>query len=370
MGDFLPLARPDIAATDREAVDAVLRSGALSRGPAVQHFEASFRQILDIPHAVAVGSGTAALTLGLRALGLEPGFRCVTSPFSVPASANAALAAGATVYFVDIDPDTLAMDPQAVGAALRSGDVLMTVHAFGHPADVDALDRMARDVGAVHCEDSCEALGTNSGGRALGTVGRFGTFGFYPNKQITTGEGGMLVTADAALADGVRRLRNHGRRMDGRWFDQDAVGFNERLSDLNAALGAAQLARLDEILARRRQVAAWYEEALAQVAGLRLPSSRPGFGETALFVYVVELEASSDGRLRDRIHAALGEVGIQTGRYFAPLHLQPGLAELGYRRGAFPVAEAVANRTLALPFFGAMSRADCARVGEALRGLL
>jgi perosamine synthetase len=366
---LVPLARPDVGGSEREAVARVLASSVLSRGPEVAAFESAIRKRTGAAFAVAVSSGTTALTLGLKADAARSDFRCITSPFSVPASANAVLAAGGEIVFVDIDPDHLAVAPGAVAERLRAGDALLTVHAFGHPAPVAELQALCEALGASHYEDSCEALGTFCSGRHAGRTGRFGSFGFYPNKQITTGEGGVLITDDEALARRVRRLRNHGRSMDGTWLDQQEVGFNGRLSELNAALGVAQLARLDDILDRRRRVAGWYDEELGATE-LRLPAQRPGYDETSLFAYVVELPGEDAAARRDALVHHLAASGVQAGRYFAPLHLQPGLSDLGHGPGDFPVTERVAIRTVALPFYTTMSRDECALVGRSLRAFL
>ncbi len=360
----ITLARPQIGDAERAAVDAVLRTGNLSRGPAIAAFEAAFRERCGTAEAVAVSSGTAALALGLDALEPRP-TRVVTTAFTVPATVNAALTAGFEVALADIDPDTLALDPVRVAEIVRPGDLVLPVHAFGHPAQLRGLGEVCGVVGAMFAEDACEALGTSIGGRPAGSVGRFGTFGFYPNKQITTGEGGMLVTDDPALAARVRKSRNHGRRMDGSWLDQDDIGTNARLSELAAALGTAQLARLDELLDARRRVAMTYDEALADVPGLRLPASRPGYAETALFAYVVVLAPELSAR-RDALVQYLADAGIQAGRYFAPLHRQPAHAAGALASAVLPVTDAVSAGAVALPFHGGLTEADVLSVARAV----
>lgn len=361
----IPLARPDLTAAERAAVAAVLDGAVLSRGPALAAFEREFALRLGAAHAVGLSSGTAALHLALAALRLEPGAEVVTVPFTVPATVNAILAAGARPVLADIESRTRALDPARLEAAIGplTGAVI-AVHAFGQPAAIEAIADVCDAHGIALIEDACEALGSTVGERALGTFGRIGCFGFYPNKQITTGEGGMAVTADQELAGRIRLLANHGRRMNGLWLDQIAVGFNYRMSELAAALGRAQLGRLEQILAARHRLDQRYREALAGIPGLALPAGDPG---TAWFAFVIGLPAELAPR-RDELAAHLDSHQIQTGRYFAPLHLQPGLAHLGYGPGDFPVAEAEAARSLALPFYNALTDADVAeiagRIGE------
>ncbi len=360
----IPLARPDLTAAERAAVAAVLDGSVLSRGPALAAFEREFAARLGSAHAVGLSSGTGALHLALAALNLKPSAEVVTVPFTVPATVNSILAAGARPVLADIEPRTRALDPARLEAAIGplTGAVI-AVHAFGQPAAIEPIAEICKTHRLALIEDACEALGSTLGGRALGTFGRIGCFGFYPNKQITTGEGGMAVTADAELAARIRLLANHGRRMDGEWLDQVSVGFNYRMSELAAALGRAQLERLDQILAARRRLDRRYRDALAAVAGLTLPRADSG---TAWFAFVIGLPAELAPR-RDELAAHLGAHGIQTGRYFAPLHLQPGLAHLGYRRGDFPVTEAEAERSLALPFFNALTDAEISEVAEVIR---
>ncbi|MDX1570942.1 MAG: DegT/DnrJ/EryC1/StrS family aminotransferase [Xanthomonadales bacterium] len=347
----IPLARPEIGGADRAAVDRVLRTDVLSRGPAVRAFEEAFARWVGSGRAVAVSSGTAALHLALQVSGVNHGVRVVTSPFSVPASVNPILALGGSVQFVDIDPRTRALDLDQVASLLDAGDRVLAVHPFGQPAPVRELAELCARCGAQLIEDACEALGTRIGDRQAGTFGVAGTFGFYPNKQLTTGEGGMLITDDDTLADRAARLANHGRSMDGSWLDQVDVGYNFRLPETAAALGESQLQRLSDTLAARRRHVERYNR-LLEGCGLILPPVEPGI---SWFAYVVQLPAAASAAERDRIVAAMADAGIQCGRYFAPLHLQPGLAPLGYRRGDFPVTEAVADRAIALPLFAAMT---------------
>jgi perosamine synthetase len=316
--------------------------------------------------AVAVSSGTAALHLAVRALGWGPGDEVVTTPLSFIASANCLLYEGAVPVFCDIDERTLNIDPEAAAAACGTATAgLLPVHLFGYPADVRALEALARDRGLGIVEDACEALGAvDSGGVRVGAGGNPAAFGFYANKQLVTGEGGMLTCGDAAVAARVRSERNQGRGDDMDWLSHDRLGFNYRLSDVAAAIGAAQVERLDALLAARDRVAALYRERLAAIHGLVLPCEDRGQERRSWFVFVVQLPDEVD---RDGVIAALGAAGIASKAYLPCIHLQPLYRErFGFRGGEFPVAERVAARSLALPFFTAMGEAEVDRVGEAL----
>ena len=367
--DPIPLARPELGAREEELALEVLRSGRLSLGPMGERFERDFAAWLEVDDAVAVSSGTTALHLGVRALGWGAGDEVLTSPFSFVASANCLLYEGARPVFCDVDPDTLDLDPAAVEAALgeRSAGIL-PVHIFGYPAAMPELEASAQRRGLGILEDACEALGAiDSEGRQVGGRGNLATFAFYANKQLTTGEGGMIVPADAATAARLRSERNQGRAADMGWLDHGGLGFNYRLSDLAAALGVAQLEKLDELLARRAAVAALYEEALAGIDGLRAPIAARGAERRSWFVYAVELPEDAD---REAAIARLGERGIAAKAYLPCIHLFPHLRELGYREGQFPIAEAASARSLALPFFPSMSEAQVSRVCEELAAAL
>lgn len=354
-------------------MDDVLTSGRLALGPYLERFEALMAERAGAPHAVAVSSGTAALHLIVRALGLGPGDEVVTTPYSFVASSNALLFEGVQPVFADIDPATYNLDPAAAEAALtpRTRGIL-AVDVFGLPADWPALQALADRRGLVLVADACEALGAAAGGRPAGAWGRAAAFGFYPNKQITTGEGGCLTTADADLAAACRSMRNQGRADDGR-MEHVRLGYNYRLSELQAAVGCAQLERLDELLDRRRRVAAWYADALTPLADvLALPAEPEADGVTrSWFVYVVRLRDDYDAGARDALVERLRARGIGCAPYFPSIHLQPYYRErFGYASGAFPRCEAASDRTLALPFFTAMTEADVARVADALRAEL
>jgi len=365
----IPLARPEIGAREEELVLEVLRSGRLSLGPAGERFERELAAWLGVEDAVAVSSGTTALHLGVRALGWGPGDEVLTSPFSFVASANCLLYEGARPVFCDVDPVTLNLDPAAAAAAVgeRTRGIL-PIHIFGYPAAMPELEALSarHDLGIL--EDACEAIGAvDSEGRAVGARGNLATFAFYANKQMTTGEGGMIVPGDAGTAARLRSERNQGRAADMGWLDHDGLGFNYRLSDLAAALGVAQVERLDSLLSRRDAVASLYAQRLAGVEGVETPVAARGEERRSWFVYVVRLADDVD---RDATIARLAERGVASKAYLPCIHLFPHLRELGYGEGQFPVAEAAAAHSLALPFFPAISEGQVDRVCQELAAAL
>jgi perosamine synthetase len=362
----IPLARAVLGSEEERALIEVLRSGQLSLGPRIPAFEDAFGRWLGAPYASAVSSGTAALHLGLRAVGVSDGDEVVTSPFSFVASANAVLFERARPVFADIDPRTLNLDPEAAAAAVTERTAaLLPVHIFGYPADLPAFERLGLPI----VEDACEALGArHADGVAVGARGNPAAFGFYPNKQLTTGEGGMLTVGSAELKERVDSERNQGRAPDMGWLDHDRLGFNYRLTDLAAALGLVQLGRLDAMLAARARVAGWYREALAGFEGLELPCEDAGGDVRGWFVFVVQLPRGVD---RDETVRALAERGIQSKPYLPAIHLMSFYRErFGHREGEFPVCEDVAARSLALPFFPELSEGQVAEVAEALDAVL
>ena len=361
----IPLARPELGPREEELVLEVLRSGRLSLGPVGERFERALAEWLGVADAVAVSSGTTALHLGVRALGWGPGEEVVTSPFSFVASANCLLYEGARPVFCDVDPVTLDLDPAAAAAAVGERTVgLLPVHIFGYPAAMPELERLAAARGLGVLEDACEALGAvDSEGRRVGARGNLATFAFYANKQMTTGEGGMIVPRDAAEAARLRSERNQGRAVDMGWLDHDRLGFNYRLSDVAAAIGLAQVEKLDRLLAGRDRVAALYAERLAAVEGVGTPIAGRERERRSWFVYTVTLPEGTD---RDAVVGRLAERGVASKAYLPCIHLFPHLRELGYREGQFPVAEAASARSLALPFFPAMEEGQVERVCEAL----
>jgi perosamine synthetase len=361
----IPLANPEIGVREEELVLDVLRSGRLSLGPMGERFERDLAAWLGIGDAVAVSSGTTALHLSVRALGWGQGDEVLTSPFSFVASANCLLYEGASPVFCDVDPETLNLDPAAVVAAAgpKSAGIL-PIHIFGFPAAMPELEGIAASQGLGILEDACEALGAvDSEGRMVGTRGNLATFAFYANKQLTTGEGGMIVPSGPEVAARLRSERNQGRAPDMGWLHHDWLGFNYRLSDLAAALGVAQLEKLDAMLERRAAVASLYEDGLAGIEGLATPIAARGAERRSWFVYVVRLPDEAD---RDAVIAGLAERGVASKAYLPCIHLFPHLLELGYRKGQFPVAEAASAHSLALPFFTSMSESQVAQVCEAL----
>jgi perosamine synthetase len=364
--DVIPLAKPVLGHEEEAAVIDVLRSGQLSLGPRVPAFEQAFAARLGVAHASAVSSGTAGLHLALRAVGVEEGDEVVTSPFSFVASANAVLFERARPVFADIDPVTLNLDPAAaVEAITERTKALLPVHIFGYPADLPAFERMGLPI----VEDACEALGAaHADGVPVGGRGHPAVFGFYANKQLTTGEGGMVTLGDAATKEQIDSERNQGRAPDMGWLDHDRLGFNYRLSDIACAIGRVQLERLDGMLADRARVASWYRDALAGVEGLALPCPDAGGDVRGWFVFVVQLPRGAD---RDATVRALAERGIQSKPYLPAIHLMSFYRErFGHREGEFPVCEDVAARSIALPFFPAMVEGQVARVAQELRDVL
>ncbi len=370
MDEVIPLARPLLREAEERAVVAVLRSGQLSLGPRVTEFERLFAARVGAPLACALSSGTAALHLALRAVGVGEGDEVVTSPFSFVASANAALYERARPVFADIDAVTLNLDPDAASAAVGERTrALLPVHIFGYPADMPAFERLARTRHLAIVEDACEALGAqHADGVPVGGRGHPAAFGFYANKQLTTGEGGMVALGDPALKERIDSERNQGRAADMGWLDHDRLGFNYRLSDIACAIGIAQLEQLDEMLMARARLAARYREALAGIDGLELPCPDRDGNRRGWFVFVVQLP---HGVNRDETVRALASAGIQSKPYLPAIHLMSFYRErFGHREGEFPVCEDVATRSLALPFFPQMSEGQVARVGDTLRAVL
>jgi perosamine synthetase len=367
--DVIPLAKPVIGEPEEQAVLEVLRSGHLSLGPRVPAFEQAFAERVGANHAAAVSSGTTGLHLALRAVGVEPGDEVVTSPFSFVATANAVLYEQATPVFADIDPLTLNIDPDAAAAAVTGRTkALLPVHIFGYPAELAALERHGLPI----VEDAAEALGARyADGGAVGGRGHPAIFGFYANKQMTTGEGGMITLGSAAHKERIDSERNQGRAPDMGWLDHDRLGFNYRLSDIACALGLAQLDRLDDMLAARARVAGWYRAALAELAaerGLALPCEDAGGAVRGWFVFVVQLP---DGVDRDATVLALRDQGIQSKPYLPAIHLMSFYRErFGHRPGEFPVCERVAAQSIALPFFPQLAQPQVERVAEALAGVI
>ena len=362
-GERIPLARPVIGARERELVDRVLRSGQLSLGPIVTGFERLWAERIGVRHAVACSSGTAGLHCCLHALGLGPGDEVITSSFSFVASANAILFCGATPVFAEVDPLTFNMDPAAVEAAITPRTrAIEIVDIFGYPAEIPALVDIARRHGLALVEDACQAIDGAYDGRKLGTFGHPAVYGFYANKQLTTAEGGVVLTDDDDLASLLKSLTNQGRSDDGAWLVHSRLGFNYRLSDVHCAIGVGQLERLDDMLAGRRRAAAAYQERVAGIEGVTPMYEGPQ--ERSWFVYAPRLDPDLD---RDRVIGALDEQGVSAKPYLPCIHLQPYYREAhGYRPGRLPVTEAISASTIALPFFPEITDAQIERVCTAL----
>ncbi len=366
VSEAIPLARPVLGEAEEQRVLEVLRSGRLSLGPVAREFEQAFAQRVGAAHASVVSSGTAGLHLALRAVGVTDGDEVITSPLSFVASANVAVYERARPVFADIDPVTFNLDPEAAAAAVTERTTaVLPVHLFGYPADLAAFEKLGLPI----VEDACEALGSvDADGIPVGGRGHPAAFGFYANKQLTTGEGGMVTMADPAMKERIDSERNQGRAPDMDWLDHDRLGFNYRLSDLACALGVAQLERLDDMLTGRARVAAAYGEALQDIDELELPCPETGHIRRGWFVYVVQLPPGVD---RDGIVRALHEREIPSKPYFPAVHLMSFYRErFGHLEGEFPVCEDVAARSIALPFFPEMTEGQIERVAEALRGVL
>ena len=364
----VPLSRPDIGPQEEEYVLAALRSGILGLGPYARNFEKEFAAFCDAGHAVSVSSGTAGLHLLVRAAGIGEGDEVITPPISFVASANCMLYERAKPVFADVDPHTFVLDPAAVEAAITPRTrAILPVHVFGYPCDMDALGAIAERHGLTIIEDACEAVGSVYRGRRIGGTGTPAVFAFYPNKQMTTGEGGMVTTDDGELAGLLRSLANQGRSDSGDWLEHDKLGFNYRMDELSAAVGLAQTERLEEILAARAAVAARYDALLAAIDGVTIPAPTADGDERSWFVYVVRLDAAID---RDAVMAALQARGVACKPYLPAVHLQPFYRSLGHAAGEFPVAEAIARSTLALPFHTRLAAEDQVYVAACLADVL
>lgn len=385
----IPLSRPDITELEVRYVSAVLRSGRLSMGPILEQFENRVSDLCNRRHGIGVSSGTAGLHLALIGLGIGPGDEVVTTPFSFVASANAILYVGAKPVFVDIHPRTLNLDPTRVEAAITERTkAILGVEAFGNPAHMAELASIAAKYEIPFIEDACEGLGGSCNGRPVGAFGRVAVFGFYPNKQITTGEGGMIVTDDDTLADLCRSLRNQGRAVVdgdsnletddesettsnlGAWLQHPRLGYNYRLSEVHAALGVAQMQRIDEILERRSNVAKRYMNRLMGNPDIILPTVDQ---KTVMswFVFVVRLSSEFNAEERDRIIDGMRRHEVGVSNYFPPIHLQPYFREMfRFTEGQFPITESVSHRTIALPFHGNMTEREIDLVCQTLEVMI
>jgi perosamine synthetase len=361
----IPLSAPDVTEPEIQAVVDVLRTPRLSIGPKMEQFERSIADLVGVPHGIAVSSGTAALHLCLRALGVGEGDEVIVPSFTFISVGNAVLYERARPVFVDIDRITLNIDPAKLERSISPKTrAIIVVHTFGHPADLDPIMDIARKHGLAVIEDACEALGACYRGRVVGGFGDFGVFGFYPNKPITTGEGGMVVTRDSHMAATLRALRNQGRMESDGWLDHHLLGYNYRLSELNCALGLEQMKRINAILDRREQLAIQYSEALQAIPEVKTPPLRVTNGRVCWFVYVVRVAN------RDAIMGELTTRGIGCARYFASLHRQPLFAPYANPGDNLEITEEVASQTLALPFFNSLTKEQIHEVCCTLRSAI
>jgi len=369
----VPLSRPDIKKRDVDAVLQVLRTPYLSIGPKIVEFEEKIAQYTGTKYAVAVNSGTSALHLIIRALGIKDGDEVITTPFSFISSANCILFERGKPVFVDINPKTLNIDVEKIAEMLENLEVkrlekikaILAVDVFGQPAEWDRLQEIAQKYKLKLIEDSAEAIGSEYKGKKVGSFGEAGIFAFYPNKQITTGEGGVLLTNDENIAKLARSMRNQGRGESGAWLNHERLGYNYRMDELSAALGCAQMERIDEILDKREGVARIYNERLKDIEEIEIPYIAPYVTRMSWFVYVIKL---AEGISRDKVMLYLKENGIECKPYFTPIHLQPFYRKMfGYKQGDFPITEDVAKRTIALPFFNNLREEEVDYVCEKLR---
>lgn len=364
----VPLSKPYIGPEEIAAVTAVLESDRLALGPATQEFEERFAEAIGTRHAIAVNSGTSGLHLCVRALGIGPGDEVITTPFSFIASSNCILFEGATPVFVDVKPGTYNIDPDHIEAAItEKTKAILPVHVFGQSAEMDAIMEIARKHGLAVIEDACEAIQAQHNGTAAGTFGDAAIYGFYPNKQITTGEGGMIVTNDDQIADACRSMRNQGRATNMQWLTHVRLGYNYRISELTAALGVEQMKKLDTILSLRHEKAMRYREILADVPGVHFPQGWKLEGHS-WFVFPIQVDAA----IRDAVIGKLADRGIQSKAYFSPcIHLQEFyMRDFGYHEGDFPIAEQLSREIVILPFYTSISDPEIIYVRDALAASL
>lgn len=384
------MSSPDITNAERKAIAAVLKTSDLSMGDEIEKFEAAFREFSGMRHALGVNSGTAGLHLCVRAAGIEPGDLVLTTPFSFVASTNVLLYESAIPIFVDVEPESgniniddliFAVDDLFAGEKIKKKwfprmgadtdkplKAILAVDVFGQPVDFDPIRIIARDRGIRIIEDSCEALGAEYKGRLAGTLGDFGVYGFYPNKQMTTGEGGVIITDDQDAAAFMKALRNQGRFQGDTWLQHTFLGYNYRLDEMSAALGRIQLARLQEMQNKRAQVAAWYNQRLEKISEIETQNIQNTTSKPSWFVYVIKFPPDVN---RDAIVKALAEEGIPARPYFAPIHLQPYMInKFGYQQGDYPVTEDLGRRGLALPFSSVMREEQVDLVCEKISGII
>jgi len=382
----IPLSRPDITEKEINCVLEVLRTPHLSLGPKLAEFEERFANYIGVKHAIAVSNGTGGLHLALKSLNIGESDAVITTPFSFISSANCILFVRATPIFVDINPKTYNIDSQKIEEYIKQNCIrqaetgnlidqktgkrvkaLLPVHIFGLPCNMGNIKQLAEKYNLYVIEDACEAIGAEFNGKKAGTFGDVGVFAFYPNKQITTGEGGMIVTNDARIAHLCRSLRNQGRDGSGGWLEHSRLGYNYRLSDVNCALGIAQLGRIEEILKKRETIASRYNELLRDL--VKIPETLDNV-KRGWFVYVVSLPDKSSKESRDKILIELSNRGIGCNNYFPPIHLQPFYRQMfGYTEGDFEITEHISQRTIALPFYNNLKEKELLCVVDNLRDI-
>lgn len=366
----IPLSSPDITNTEKESVCGVLATSSLALGPKLNEFEQRFVEYIGVKYAVAVNSGTSGLHVVIKAFGIGEGDEVITTPFSFVSSANCVLFERAKPVFVDIDPLTLNIDCGKIEQAITPRTkAILGVDIFGYPADWKKIQEIAQKHNLKIIEDSCEALGAEYDGIKCGNFGQAAVFGFYPNKQLTTGEGGMIVTNDSEIADICRSMANQGREAkDGKWLEHVRLGYNYRMSDINAALGVAQLSRIGEILGKRNKVAERYNELLKDKPEFSVLYRGSNKDKRSWFVYVVTLSKDYSRQDRDLIIEKMGQNGVQCSNYFQCIHLQPFYKNnYGYKEGSFPIAESISGRTIALPFFNNIKEEEMEYIVDTLQ---
>ncbi len=366
---IIPLAKPDITNLERKRVLNVLKTPFLSLGPELKRFEKEIAKYIGVKYAVAVNSGTSALQLIIRALEIKRGDEVITTPFSFIASSNCILDVGAKPVYVDIEEETLNINPQLIEKYITSRTkAILAVDIFGNPANWDKLKKIAEKHNLFLIEDSAESLGSIYKKKKCGSFGDAGVLAFYPNKQITTGEGGMVLTNNKKIADFCRSFANQGRELkNGKWLDHVQFGCNYRMSDINAALGVAQLLRIKEIIRKRKRIVSFYKKYLGGISKIELPQPASNT-EVSWFVYVIKI---SNPKYRDKIITELAKKGIASGVYFKSIHLQPFYKkEFSYKAGDFPIAENISQRVIALPFYNQLKEKDIKYISENLKQII
>jgi len=367
----IPLASPDLGEEEKKAVMEVLDSSILSIGPKVEEFENQIAEYSQRKYAVAVNSGTSALDLIGRSLGIGPGDKYVTTSFSFITTANILLYVGATPVFADIEKDTFNIDPNSIEELVRKDPEIkgiITVDVFGHPCAWDEINEVADQYNLIVIEDSCEALGSEYKGKRCGSYGEAGAFAFYPNKQITTGEGGVIVTNNEEIYIKSRSMRNQGRGEGGSWLDHVRLGFNYRLNEISSVMGIEQLKKIDQFIEKRKRVANTYQRLLSTIEGVNPPIVKDYVTQMSWFVYVITLDEKIS---RDKVLTALREKGIGCRNYFSPIHLQPFYErQFGFKSGLLPITEDIGSRSIAIPFYNNLQEDDQIYIAESLKQII